>query len=146
MKVKLKIGLCLVGICMGVVFLSIRQKSKDYITLRIGEVPLRVEVRNTSEGRASGLMYRKKLPENRGMLFIFDEPGFYPFWMKNTYIPLSIAFISVDEKIIQLDNLFPLDTLNLHFPRRPIKYVVEVNRGWFLRHKVKIGDKVEGIP
>ena len=146
MKIKLKIGLCLMVICMGVVLLSPRLKNKDYITLRIGEVRLRVEVRNTSEGRSRGLMYRKKLPENRGMLFIFDEPGVYPFWMKNTYIPLSIAFISVEGKIIQIDNMSPLDTLNLHFPRGPIKYVVEVNRGWFLRHKIKIGDKIEGIP
>jgi len=100
----------------------------------------------TAEEMKNGLMFRENMDSDRGMLFIFEKEGEYPFWMKNTYIPLSIAFISVDNKITQLDNMFPLDTVNLHFPRRPIKYVVEVNRGWFVRHKIKIGDKVEGIP
>ncbi|MBI4722057.1 MAG: DUF192 domain-containing protein, partial [Candidatus Stahlbacteria bacterium] len=118
MKIKLKIGLWL-GVIVAAILLGMQLKNKGLVTLRIGRNALIVEVKDTPEGLGRGLMYRKKLPENRGMLFIFEEPGIYPFWMKNTYIPLSIAFISVDDKIIQIDNMFPLDTVNLHFPKRP---------------------------
>jgi len=90
-------------------------------------------------------MYRKKLPENQGMLFVFDKPASHCFWMKNTYIPLSIAFISIDKKIIQIDSMFPLDTLNIRISRKPSKYAIEVNQGWFKRHKIKTEDKIRGI-
>ena len=87
-------------------------------------------------------MFRKNLPENQGMLFIFENSDFHSFWMKNTYIPLSIAFISASKEIVQIDNMFPLDTLNPHFPEKPIKYAIEVNQGWFQHHKIKVGDRV----
>jgi len=62
--------------------------------------------------------------------------------MKNTFIPLSIAFVSKEREIVQIDDMKPLDTLNLHVPRNPVLYAIEVNRGWFLSHDVKVGDTV----
>lgn len=111
-------------------------------TILINDIPLRVEISDTPKLREKGLMYRHKLLEDHGMLFVFDCPGIYPFWMKNTYIPLSIAFVSKEGEIVQIENMEPLDTLNLHIPREPILYAIEVNKGWFTSHNVKVGDTV----
>jgi uncharacterized protein len=90
-------------------------------------------------------MYRKEMPENKGMLFVFDGLDYHSFWMKNTYIPLSIAFITEGKKIIQIEDMAPLDTISFHTSIIPVKYAVEVNEGWFRRHNVKVGDRVKGI-
>ncbi|OYV03055.1 hypothetical protein CGW93_02685 [candidate division bacterium WOR-3 4484_18] len=95
----------------------------------------------TPEARQLGLMYRQQLPEDMGMLFVFDTVGIYPFWMKNTHIPLSIAFISADGRVVDIQNMEPL-SLTLHFPSQPIRFALEVNRSWFTRHGVKVGDTV----
>ncbi len=119
-----------------------RSKSKPLITIWINETPLRVEVKDTPSGWSRGLMYRNALPKNQGMLFIFENSDFHSFWMKNTYIPLSIAFVSASKEIVQIDSMFPLDTVTSHFPKEPIKYAIEVNQGWFRQHKIKVGDRV----
>jgi hypothetical protein len=93
-------------------------KSKRLTTVWIDNTSLKVEICDTWKTREHGLMERKKLSKNQGMLFVFDHPGFYAFWMKNTYIPLSIAFISIDGEIVQIDSMMPLDTLNLHIPKK----------------------------
>ena len=150
MKYRLKIGLGIIIVIIAIIFLSIYLKSRDALqcvsTVWFGDVPLQVEIANTPEALKQGLMYRKKLPENQGMLFVFESPTIPHFWMKNTYIPLSIAFISANREIVQIDNMFPLDSLNFHFPRKSVKYAIEVNHGWFNRHKIKIGNRVKGIP
>lgn len=101
-----------------------------------------VEVAETPKELEKGLMGRKFLDKDKGMLFIFKREGIYPFWMKNTYIPLSIAFIDKNYKIVQIEDMEPFDTISLHTPFSPIKYALEVNRGWFKRHNIKRGDSV----
>jgi uncharacterized membrane protein (UPF0127 family) len=117
-------------------------KNRDLGTIYLGDVRLRVEVEDTPAGRRRGLMYRRKLPRNQGMLFVFEEPDFHAFWMKDTYIPLSIAFVSEEMEIVQIDSMFPRDVLNHRFPEERVKYAIEVNQGWFYRHGVKVGDRV----
>jgi len=113
--------------------------------LTIEGVPLDVEIADTEEERAKGLMGRKSLSGNSGMLFMFDEPGDLSFWMKNTHIPLSIAFISDSGEIVNIENMYPHD----HGNTRSLKTsscALEVNQGWFKRNGIHPGCKVEGIP
>ncbi len=100
---------------------------------------IRVEVAKTGENRARGLMERKSLGKNEGMLFIFDEEGYHGFWMKNTYLPLSIAFMTKDGKIVSITDMKPLD-LSTHNPPQPILYALEMNKGWFAANGIKAGD------
>ncbi len=110
-------------------------------TVMVAGHPLRVIVCQTPQARERGLMFRKNLPQDEGMLFVFPQEGYHPFWMKNTYIPLSIAFISRELKIIQIDEMDPLDTTP-HMPIGPILYALEANKGWFKRNGIKVGDRI----
>lgn len=102
---------------------------------------LRVEIADDPQSRNRGLMFRNYLPDSAGMLFIFDEVGHHPFWMKNTFIPLSIAFIGEDSIITDIKWMKPHDT-NSCYPSKPVKYTIEVNRGWFMKRDIKPGMKV----
>jgi uncharacterized membrane protein (UPF0127 family) len=110
--------------------------------IEINNKILYVEIADNDEKRSLGLMFRKYLPDSMGMLFIFDSSGIYPFWMKNTYIPLSIAFIDENYKIIDIFDLEPLDETPI-FPLKKFKYALEVNRNWFKRNDIKVGDRVK---
>ncbi len=110
----------------------------------IGNDTLFVEVAVTEEERALGLMYREFLPENSGMLFIFEDEDYLSFWMKNTMIPLSIAFIDSDGVIVDIQDMEPYTTTP-HISKKPARYALEVNQGWFKKHGVKVGDRVKFI-
>jgi uncharacterized membrane protein (UPF0127 family) len=98
-----------------------------------------VEVVRTPEERAQGLMGRKHLGEDEGMLFIFEKEDYHSFWMKNTLIPLSIAFIDREGKILKIADMEPL-TLDSHPPPKPILYALEVKKGWFSMNGLQVGD------
>ena len=114
-------------------------------TVRVGPHPLKVEVVASDAERARGLMNRKSLGRNDGMLFIFDEPAYHSMWMKNTLIPLSVAFIDAQGTILNILDMEP-ETLDPHTSAGPSIYAIEVNKGWFAEKKVKAGDKVTGLP
>lgn len=114
--------------------------------IRVGGVPLEVEIADTPRSRQTGLMFRERLPENEGMLFVFERVDYLSFWMKNTLIPLSIAFIDADGKIVQIEDMEPLDEQTHHRSVKPVLYALEVNQGWFKRHGVNVGDQVEFGP
>lgn len=114
------------------------------ITLRVNDQHLMVEVAHTEATRMQGLMYRRMLPESRGMLFVFREPALHGMWMMNTYVPLSVAFIDERGVIINIADMEP-HTRTTHSAAQPAKYALEVNRGWFAKHDVKAGMRVEGI-
>jgi uncharacterized membrane protein (UPF0127 family) len=114
-------------------------------TLRVGTHPLKVEVVSTDEDRSRGLMHREKLGRDDGMLFIFDEPAYHAMWMKNTLIPLSVAFVDAQGVILNILDMEP-QTLDSHQSAGPSIYAIEVNKGWFAAKKVKAGDKVTGLP
>jgi hypothetical protein len=102
------------------------------------------EVAATAEHRATGLMHRFSLRPDQGMLFVFEKPEPLGFWMKNTFIPLSIAFIAEDGRIVNIDDMTP-QTETTHRSKGPALFALEMRKGWFAEHGVKAGDKVEGV-
>jgi uncharacterized membrane protein (UPF0127 family) len=113
--------------------------------LKVASHPLKVEVALTDEQHNRGLMFRKQLGRDDGMLFVFDDPGYYAMWMKNTLIPLSVAFLDANGVILNILDMEP-QTLDSHGAAGPAVYAIETNVGWFAAHKVKAGDKVTGLP
>ena len=105
-------------------------------------VPLYVEIADTEPLRMKGLMDRKTMGENRGMLFVFDREQKLNFWMKNTYIPLSIAYISTSGIINEIMDMKPLDTAVTYPSAMPALYALEVNRGWFARNNITKGCRI----
>jgi len=121
-----------------------QQTTLPEITLEIKTHKLTAEVAATDLTRMNGLMYRRMLPENRGMLFVFPYASPQSFWMKNTYLPLSIAFIDEAGAIVNIDDMKPLTT-NTHPSAKPVKYALEMNHGWFAKRGIKAGVKVQGL-
>ncbi len=113
--------------------------------IKVAGHELKVEVADTDPQREQGLMYRKQLGRNDGMLFIFDEPAYQAMWMKNTLIPLSVAFLDKSGEILNILDMEP-QTLDTHMSAGPATYAIETNKGWFAANKVKPGDKVTGLP
>jgi uncharacterized membrane protein (UPF0127 family) len=97
-----------------------------------------VEVAKTAEDRARGLMGRKDLGEDQGMLFVFETEGYHNFWMKNTLIPLSIAFMDREGKILRITDMKPL-TLESHGPPEPVLFALEMKKGWFDARGIRVG-------
>jgi uncharacterized membrane protein (UPF0127 family) len=112
------------------------------IPLYIKNREIWVEVVKTPEERSHGLMGRKDLGKNMGMLFIFETEDYHAFWMKDTLIPLSIAFIDKECQIIEITDMEPL-TLESHTPHQPILYALEMKRGWFAINGINRGDIVK---
>ena len=101
-----------------------------------------VEVARTPDQRTRGLMGRKHLAEDEGMLFIFETDGYHSFWMKDTLVPLSIAFIDREGKILGIADMEPL-TLESHPPPRPILYALEMKKRWFSTNGIQVGDRLK---
>jgi|SRR6266550_380105 uncharacterized protein len=115
------------------------------ITLTINEHKAVAEVVTTPEQRANGLMRRFSLQPDHGMLFVFERPQPLGFWMKNTYIPLSIAFIDATGRIVSIDDMKPLDE-STHWSKAPALYALEMKQGWFAGKGIAAGDFVRGLP
>jgi len=113
--------------------------------LTIGMYKVKAEVAATPQSRETGLMFRKSMPDTAGMLFVFDEIAGHCFWMKNTDLPLSIAFIAPDGTITDIAEMKP-QTEDNHCPTKAGSYALEMNKGWFARKGVKPGMKVGGLP
>jgi len=113
--------------------------------VKVGAHALKVEVAAEEEQRMQGMMYRRSMGAEEGMLFIFDEPAYHSMWMKNTLIPLSVAFIDKDGVILNILDMEP-QTLDSHMAAGPAVYAIETNKGWFAAKKIKPGDKVTGLP
>jgi len=112
--------------------------------IMIGSAELTVEIASTVQEKSKGLMGRRVLDENSGMLFIYENEQIPFFWMKNTTIPLSVAFIDKNKKIVQIKNLTPLSKKHVK-PNIPVRFGLEVNRGWFKKNNIKVGDKFHFI-
>jgi len=103
---------------------------------------VKAEIARTQDERSKGLMYRKTLPDGEGMLFIFERDQVLSFWMKNTLVPLSIAFIASDGRIIDIRDMYPHDE-NSVYSSRSVRYALEVPQGWFSRAGVQSQDVVK---
>mgnify|MGYP001611808814 FL=1 len=115
------------------------------ITLQAGMHNIRAEVARSEEERQTGLMFRREMATHEGMLFIFDEREQRCFWMKNTPLPLSIAFIADDGTIVDLLDMRP-QSLDNHCSSKPVRYALEMNQGWFARRAIKPGFRLVGAP
>lgn len=111
-------------------------------SLRIAQTPVLVEVADTNRSRQTGLMHRQFMAEHRGMLFVFSEPQALCFWMRNTLIPLSIAYIDEHAKVIDIFDMTPLDERSI-CSSAPAQFALEVNQGWFERNHIKVGDLLQ---
>jgi hypothetical protein len=109
-------------------------------TITVGSVKLTVEVADDPFERSLGLMYRDYLPEDRGMLFVYPDEQYRAFWMKNTKIPLSIAFADAEGLIVGIMDMAVDDGAVRYRSPGPARYALEVNRGWFVRRGIKAGD------
>ena len=115
------------------------------IRLRTGMHMINAEVARTPEQHSIGLMFRESMPANDGMLFVFGQAGEQCFWMKNTLLPLSVAFISDDGSITNIEAMKPL-TLDSHCSVKPVRFVLEMNDGWFAKRGIRPGMKIQGDP
>ena len=102
------------------------------------------EIAATEATRMTGLMNRFSLQPDHGMLFVFREPRPQAFWMKNTYVPLSIAFVGADGRILNIEDMAPL-TESTHPSRGPALYALEMKKGWFAQHGIEAGEPVQGL-
>lgn len=115
------------------------------VSLTVGDVTVVAEVADEPDERAAGLMYRESLDDDHGMIFVYPDERPRSFWMKNTPLPLSIAYLSAAGRVVSIKDMEPLST-------RPVlsdygaQYALEMERGWFARHGVTAGAKVTGLP
>ena len=115
------------------------------ITLNAGMHNIHAEVALTPEQRQKGLMWRRDLGTHDGMLFVFEAPSPQCFWMRNTPTPLDIAFVADDGRIVNIDQMKPLSDES-HCSAAPVRYVLEMNLGWFAKRGIKAGFKLGGPP
>jgi uncharacterized protein len=113
------------------------------VQLTLRDHTIQAYVARSDEERAMGLMHRTKLPEDEGMLFMCDHCAVQKFWMKNTPLPLSIAFVDDDGTILKIADLAPHD-LQSESSEHPVRFVLEVNQGWFAERGIAPGTRVQG--
>jgi uncharacterized membrane protein (UPF0127 family) len=119
--------------------------SLPIIELKAGIYRIQAEVASTPQARQVGLMNRTSMPTDSGMLFIFDQKATHCFWMSNTKIPLAIAFLADDGKIVNIEEM-QAETLNNHCPKAPVRYALEMNRQWFSQRAIGPGGVIQGLP
>jgi len=112
-------------------------------TLTVGMHSIRAQLAITPLQRQIGLMHRREMPTHEGMLFVFDEPSPQCFWMRNTLIPLSIAFLADDGTVVNIADMKPQSD-DSHCSAKPVRYALEMNQGWFAKRGVKSGTRISG--
>ncbi|MDR7148602.1 uncharacterized membrane protein (UPF0127 family) [Hydrogenophaga palleronii] len=114
-------------------------------TLKAGMHLIQTQVASTPQQRAVGLMHRVDMPTNEGMLFVFEQPAVQCFWMKNTLLPLTAAFVQDDGTVVNLADMQPR-SLDSHCSAKPVRYVLEMHQGWFAKRGIQKGFKLSGSP
>jgi uncharacterized membrane protein (UPF0127 family) len=115
------------------------------VTLSAGIHQVDAQVAQTPEQRATGLMFRREMAQPEGMLFVFEQASVQCFWMKNTLLPLSAAFVADDGTIVNLADMKP-QTADSHCSSKPVRFVLEMNQGWFAKKGIKPGFRLRGAP
>jgi uncharacterized protein len=115
------------------------------VKLSAGVHQITAQVAQTPDQRQTGLMFRKEMPQPEGMLFVFEQANQQCFWMKNTLLPLTAAFVADDGAIVNLADMQP-QTTDPHCSAKPVRYVLEMNLGWFAKKGIKAGAKISGLP
>lgn len=138
--------------CLLFAFLGSTAWSQEAAQLQLPRVQLsagmhliHAQVAATPEQRAIGLMHRQEMPANEGMLFVFEQAAGQCFWMKNTLLPLTAAFVADDGTIVNLADMQP-KSLDSHCSAKPVRYVLEMHQGWFAKRNLKAGSRLSGPP
>ncbi len=142
------VRMLLAGLALAFCGLAQAQKPQTELprtALSIGMYRIDAQVASTSQQQATGLMFRTEMPQHEGMLFVFEQAKQQCFWMKNTLIPLAVAFVADDGTLVNLDEM-KAQTLNAHCSEKPVRYVLEMNAGWFSKKGIKAGSKLVGQP
>jgi uncharacterized membrane protein (UPF0127 family) len=121
------------------------QKKFQVIPLTAGMHVIQAELVANDKDRQQGLMFREKMGPNEGMVFVFDAPATVCMWMKNTLLPLSVAFIDESGKIVNIEDMKP-QTTQSHCAKKPVRYALEMNQGWFRQKNIKPGSPIGGLP
>jgi uncharacterized membrane protein (UPF0127 family) len=121
------------------------QPRLDTVTLHAGMHNIRAEVARTPLQRQTGMMFRKAMAQHEGMLFVFDGASQLCFWMKNTLLPLSIAFVADDGSIVDIAEMQPQSEAT-HCSSKPVRFALEMNQGWFAKRGIQPGFKLKGAP
>lgn len=122
---------------------GVPQMNLQRVKLSAGMHQIDAQVAQTPEQRQIGLMFREEMPSTEGMLFVFEQPSKQCFWMKNTPLPLTAAFVADDGTIVNLADMKP-KTTESHCSEKPVRYVLEMNVGWFAKKGIKAGSKLAG--
>jgi uncharacterized membrane protein (UPF0127 family) len=138
------LALALFMSCIGAAFAQ-AQPPLPTTRLNAGIHVITAEVAQDNPSRMRGLMFREKLPPNGGMLFVFEGKGVQCMWMRNTVIPLSVAFIDDDGTIVNIEDMKPLDETTQHCSKKPVAFALEMAQGWFAQRGIKPGAKIGGI-
>ena len=124
---------------------QVPQMNLPRVKLSAGMHLIDAQLARTNDERATGLMHRKEMPQHEGMLFEFEQPSQQCFWMKNTLLPLSAAFVADDGTVVNVEDMKP-QTLDSHCSAKPVRFVLEMNQGWFAKRGIKPGFKLAGLP
>jgi uncharacterized membrane protein (UPF0127 family) len=116
------------------------------IVLKMGNTAVKAEVADEPHERMTGMMGRTEMADGEGMLFVFPAPQALSFWMRDTLVPLSVAYINADGVIREIHDLKPLDERPAFSSFRDLQYALEVPQGWFGRNGIKSGDRITGLP
>ena len=115
------------------------------IALQAGMHNIRAAVAQTPEQRQTGLMFRREMAQHEGMLFVFEQASAQCFWMKDTLLPLSIAFLADDGSVVNIADMQP-QTLDSHCSAKPVRFALEMHQGWFAKRGIKAGARISGAP
>ena len=121
------------------------QQKFQVIPLTAGMHVIQAELAANDKDRQQGLMFREKMGPNEGMVFVFDAPATVCMWMKNTPLPLAVAFIDEAGKIVNIEDMKP-QTTESHCAKKPVRYALEMNQGWFKQKNIKPGALIGGLP
>jgi uncharacterized membrane protein (UPF0127 family) len=138
------LGAAFAGLFVWMASASAQQPPLPAVTLNVGIHVIQAEVAGTPATRSQGLMRRKSMAQGAGMLFLFDESAAHCMWMKNTLIPLSVAFIDERGQIVNIADMQPLDETS-HCASRPARYALEMNQGWFKKRGIAPGMPIQGL-
>jgi len=145
----IKKSICLLGLALclaaGAAAQDAAQPRLDAVALTAGMYNIRAEVARTPLQTQAGLMFREQMAAHEGMLFVFDGLERRCFWMKNTVLPLTVAFIADDGRIVSLADMQP-QSLQSHCSAEPVRFALEMNQGWFAKRGIKPGFRLKGAP
>ncbi|PZU42191.1 MAG: DUF192 domain-containing protein [Acidovorax sp.] len=133
------------GLCAAAAAQGVPQMNLPRVELQAGMHRIDAQVATAPQERQVGLMHRRDMPMHEGMLFVFEQPATQCFWMRNTLLPLTAAFVADDGTIVNLVDMQPLSEES-HCSKRPVRFVLEMNQGWFAKRGLKAGSRLSGRP